>query len=355
MAAMAALAALAAMVVVGSHATLSPSATLFNTHLPVDQRGEKLITGEASALLHDGAYYFYFNNWDNNSAPGTNCCNTTEGCASCCATGASSPYQKNHTVQVYRTTDFTQWENLGVALPLSSRAPGVEFRPCVVYNAKTDLFVMWYENRAPGLHGYAVATSKTPQGPFITTHHNVDMPDEGKIGDFNLFIDDDGKAYHVRTGFEIVELDADYTAPARHRSSFSTPKRSEGPTMFKRNGIYYITSGTVCCACIGGSSIYVMTSSSVDGPWDYRGDVGSVPGHAYDPHSPNNYVTKAQGSAAFTVGEQVVYLGNQWNSGLREDPPGPRNHDLLYWTVFNFGSDGAIKQVVWEDEVTLFL
>jgi hypothetical protein len=37
------------------------------------------------------------------------------------------------------------------------------------------------------------------------------MPGKGRIGDFNIFVDDNGSAYHVRTGFDIVKLDADYT------------------------------------------------------------------------------------------------------------------------------------------------
>ena len=37
--------------------------TLSNVKLPVDQFGEKLITGEADVLVHEGAYYLYFNNW----------------------------------------------------------------------------------------------------------------------------------------------------------------------------------------------------------------------------------------------------------------------------------------------------
>lgn len=138
-------------------------------------------------------------------------------------------------------------------------------------------------------------------------------------------------AYHVRTGFDIVRLNAEYTGPDAHIGSFQTPRASEGPTMFKRGSTYFITAGTGCCACIGGSSIYVLSSKSVNGPWSYQGDIGSIPGHKFDPHSPNNFVTKAQGSAAFHAGDSVIYLGNQWNSGLKLTPPGPRNHDLLYW------------------------
>ena len=76
-----------------------------------------------------------------------------------------------------------------------------------------------------------------------------------------------------------------------------------------------------------------------------------MPGHAFDKHSPDNYVSNAQGSAIFKIGDQVIYLGNQWNSGLKETPPGPRNHDLLFWTVFRFDDQGRVEQVVWQDEV----
>jgi hypothetical protein len=39
-------------------------------------------------------------------------------------------------------------------------------RPHVVFNPKTNLFVMWFEDRGPGLSGYTIATSVTPGGPF---------------------------------------------------------------------------------------------------------------------------------------------------------------------------------------------
>merc|ERR1712032_949712 len=112
-----------------------------------------------------------------------------------------------------------------------------------------------------------------------------------------------------------------------HVASFTTPKKSEGPAMFKRQGSYYVTAGTECYACIGGSTVYVLSAPTPAGPWTYQGDVGSNP--TFNIHSKDNYVTKAQGSAVFQVGNQLIYFGNQWNSGLSESPPCPRNHDLL--------------------------
>ena len=44
-----------------------------------------------------------------------------------------------------------------------------------------------------------------------------------------------------------------------------------------------------------------------------------------------------------------MWCGNQWNSGLSETPPGPRMHDLLYWTKLNFNPNGTIQQVVYSE------
>ena len=300
----------------GANAALK-TATLSNVLLPTDQYGAPLITGEASVMAHGGEFWFYFNDWG--SCPGVDCCAAEAGCASCCFDSppeplrpCQNPYGLNHTVQSYRTSDFVTWENMGVALSLTHRPSGVEFRPCVVYNERTRLFIMWYEDRASGLSGYSIATSHTPQGPFTTTHTNVGMPGAGKIGDYSIFVDDDGAAYHVRTRFDIVRLDENYTAAAKYVASLPTsPKRSEAPTMFKRHGTYYITVGTDCCACTGGSNVYVYSAPAPEGPWVYHGDVGSNP-TPFDPHSPHNYVTKAQGSAVFQVRLPSGVLSLPW-------------------------------------------
>jgi hypothetical protein len=352
------------------------SATLSNIKLPVDQYGEKLITGEADVLHKDGVYYLYFNNWG--TCPGVNCCDDPKGCATCCFNNpphpytpgcdskvpgnGSDPYGTQHTIQAYKTTDFSSFQNLGIALALDARLPGVEFRPHVVFNKKTSKYVMWYEDRGSNLKGYAVATSVNPGGPFKTEHYNVTLPGRGRTGDYDIFVDDDGSAYHVRTGFDIVKLNDEYTGGTEHIASFKTPKPAEGPVMFKRNGKYYILTGTGCCACIGGSTIFVDMADSPAGPWTFQGDVGSNP-TPFDPHSPNNFVTKAQASAVFEVaaptgpngeaGEaSFVWVGNQWNSGLSETPLGPRNHDLLYWTVLGFNENGTVKQVEYQEQIT---
>ena len=37
---------------------------------------------------------------------------------------------------------------------------------------------------------------------------------------------------------------------------------TEGPIFFKHGDNYYITQGSGCCACKGGSSIYVFTATA---------------------------------------------------------------------------------------------
>eukprot|EP00928_Gymnodinium_smaydae_P026435 TRINITY_DN20764_c0_g1_i1.p2 TRINITY_DN20764_c0_g1~~TRINITY_DN20764_c0_g1_i1.p2 ORF type:complete len:104 (-),score=10.92 TRINITY_DN20764_c0_g1_i1:22-333(-) len=67
-------------------------------------------------------------------------------------------------------------------------------------------------------------------------------------------------------------------------------------------------------------------------------------------------LAEAQASKVFQVpgpsGTSYVWMGNQWNSGLSENPPGPRNHDLLYWTVLAFNQDGTVKQIEYEEQIT---
>ena len=124
---------------------------------------------------------------------------------------------------------------------------------------------------------------------------------------------------------------------------------------FKRAGRYYVITGSSCCACKGGSSMDVFVASAPMGPYTYLGDVGSSQSAPYDPHSPSNFVTRAQGASVFVVPvadgaqeAQFVWLGNQWVTSAM--PGRPRNHDLLYFARLVFGSNGTIEQLSWQDE-----
>jgi len=273
------------------------------------------------------------------------------------ATNGSNPYGDFHQFVAYSTRDFVSWSYLGVAMPLSARKPGEMMRPHVLWNDKTQLFVMWFEDR-PEV-GYSVATSPTPGGPFKVVKTDVRMPGQGRIADMDMFMDDDGTAYQVRTSFTVVQLTDDYLGPAKLSSEIKPPHGSEAPTMFRRGQWYYVVVGNDCCYCVGGSNAMVMMAKSPMGPWVYAGDIGSVLGHKFDIHSPVNFVTNAQAQKIFSVppaaaapapaasseANSFVWLGMQWNSGLKQTPPTPRHHDLMYFSVLHFNANGTIRQM----------
>ena len=350
--------------------------TLSNLKLPTSSTGGPIITGEASVLRVGRAYFFYFNDWG--SCPGVNCCDSPGGCASCCfahpphpylpgcggASNGSNPYGLFHVVHGYRTLDFETWDDLGVVFRYRY-GQGILFRPHVVYSGATQRFVMWFEDRsceARHCGSYYTASSTQPEGPFGDVQP-VKLPGDGSVGDFDVFVDDDGTGYHVRTGFDIVRLTSELTAPeALVAHGIKAPRASEAPILFRRLDTYYLLVGTGCCACLGGSNLYVFSSSAgVAGPWALLGDVGAAkPEAEWNPHRPDNFVTRAQGSAVFVVdgptceaaNASFVFVGNAWNSGLTSAPPSARNHDLLYFAVLDFDETGRVRHLQRQEAAT---
>jgi hypothetical protein len=338
---------------------------LSNLALPVDTAGNALLTGEATLVQSSGVWYLYTNNWG--GCPGVDCC-TMGKCAACCFSPPSPAYPDacvytaNHSVVVYATTDFETWSFGGVALPVSTRRAGTEFRPQVIPPSPTrSTWLMWYEDRwteGKTNPGYALATSATPFGPFVTADDTVVIPGQGRVGDYDLFVDEDGTCYHVRTGITVVQLNSSCTGPSEV-APYELPNGGvEGPSMFKRGGLYYLLVGLGCCACKGGSNVVVYTASAPLGPFTLAGDVGSntTAGHTFEASSPYNFVTRAQGSKVAVVPAadgtlQYLWLGNTWVSSRS----GARNADLLYWTVLNFDDAGNITQIVRADSAVLSL
>ena len=343
------------------------SITLSNTQLPNDTDGNLLLTGEMSLLNDNGTFFLYSNVWG--GCPGIDCCNVAgfSGCATCCFTKPPlidpCVYTNNHTVVAYKTTDFVSFISLGAVLPPSARLPGIEFRPQVIQCPSTGLYVMWYEDRwSSGTNrGYAVAHSSSASGPFVTVTDSVILPGNGRVGDYDLFIDEvTGVAYHVRTGLTIVELASNCSAPALKEPTEIPNGNVEGPAMFKRLDIYYLLVGQGCCACKGGSNVIVYTANTPLGPWFEQGDVGSnkTDNHTYDPRSPFNFVTRAQQTKVIKIPsdsnpDQWLWVGNAWVTSTL--PGNPRNSDLLYFTLLNFEADGNITQIVRKDECVITL
>lgn len=155
----------------------------------------------------------------------------------------------------------------------------------------------------------------------------------------------------------VAKLSPDYTAFTGEYYAW-TDGSVEGPAMFKRAGVYYITVGPGCCACRGGSDVIVYTAASALGPYVERGSVGrNVSQPVFNAHSPYNYATRAQQTKVVPVpngsgGVSYLWAGNQWvTAGASVGYA--RNFDLMYWSVLNFTADGNITQISWSDTTTL--
>ena len=206
-------------------------------------------------------------------------------------------------VHCYSSKDLYNWKDEGIALKVVEGdhshpiAKGcILERPKVVYNKKTGKYVMWFHLELKG-KGYGsayagVATAAKPTGPFKFLKAgrvnpgkwplNMDKKDQtmetfkgvpgltssalpegvrsedmfkkdfekGQMSrDMTIFVDDDGKAYHIYSSEEnstthIAELTPDYTG---HTGKFvrAFPGRfMEAPAIFKHKGKYYfIASG----------------------------------------------------------------------------------------------------------------
>ena len=88
--------------------------------------------------------------------------------------------------------------------------------------------------------------------------------------DMTLFVDEDGKAYHIfaseyNTTLHLAELSDDYLAHTGRYIRIDPAGYNEVPTLFKKGGIYFmITSG---CSGLAPNEACLFTSTSIWGPW----------------------------------------------------------------------------------------
>ena len=267
-------------------------------------------------------------------------------------------------VQCYSSKDLYNWKNEGVALAVVEDDPNHSItkgcileRPKVIYNKKNNNYVMWFHLEPKGA-GYTgalsgIAVSDKPAGPYTflkairpnagywpvnvkEEHKSGDIPSEGQrfgggdlpahpdslniLGrdmqegqmarDMNLFVDDDGKAYHIYSSEEnstlhISQLNDDYTDCSGTYARFFPGRFMEAPAMFKKDGKYYlIMSGCTGWAPNAGRS---AVASSIWGPWEelenpFKGEDSDL-----SFHSQSTYVLPVPGSK-----DHFIYMGDRW-------------------------------------------
>ena len=220
-------------------------------------------------------------------------------------------------VMCYSSKDLVNWHNCGVALSVTEPAPNqsnnrnfrrrgattdsdiergcILERPKVIYNPVTKKFCMWFhlELKGQGYNAarYGVAVADRPEGPYkflYSSRANAGTwPVEGSpmhfdeylkrdfgtgqmSRDMTLFVDDDGKAYHIFSSEEnftlhIAELTADYLHHTGRYTRVAPGGQNEAPAIFKHDGTYWmITSG---CTGWAPNEARMFSAPNIWGPW----------------------------------------------------------------------------------------
>jgi len=204
-------------------------------------------------------------------------------------------------VMCYASKDLRNWHCCGVALSVvDEKGHDIERgcileRPKVIYNPTTKKFCMWFhlELKGQGYNAarYGVAVADRPEGPYRFLYSQranaATWPVEGSpmnydkflkrdyatgqmARDMTLYVDDDGKAYHIFSSEEnmtlhIAELTGDYLHHTGRYTRMAPGGQNEAPAIFKHNGTYWmITSG---CTGWAPNEARMFSAPSIWGPW----------------------------------------------------------------------------------------
>src|SRR5207248_158565 len=124
--------------------------------------------------------------------------------------------------------------------------------------------------------GFATFTSPDPLGPYIYVGEAklsvaFDTP---RYGDESLFTEgSEGYALYTVIGREgrhaiaIEQLDSTFQFGTGRATLLNIPQWVESPSMFKRQGLYYVAySDPVCAFCTSAGTSYAVGSTPL-GPW----------------------------------------------------------------------------------------
>lgn len=136
-------------------------------------------------------------------------------------------------IKVWRSEDLVNWTYEGLcteeAVTAAAYAPEVRY-----WNGK------FYMYTSPAGQGHYALTSDSPTGPFTVATDNF-----GRTIDGSTFVDDDGRWYFYYAGSQGIQAapmaDPLTVEPEEVQTGAYMGGWTEGPTVFKRGGKYYMT------------------------------------------------------------------------------------------------------------------
>ena len=264
-----------AAAVAARNVTTTKSVRISNSVPKLDTAGGIVNAHDGTYRFHGGAYYYHGAEYGLCHEPaGRGCDLAPDHCG----------FQNDHNVTIWKSPDLSSgsWERVGTAVQCE-QLPGCKilYRPHLVYNPTTALWVLFVNYVAPGGHygGNAVYSAPSPEGPFTLRTRQMALsrlcpgpanPDgkscgaaQGGCGDFDVFVDDDGRGYIVygcQHWNSIEPLTPDFydssprganaTGPAFAFNGTIFPDYfTEAPALFKRRETYYMLYGHCCCFC----------------------------------------------------------------------------------------------------------
>lgn len=298
-------------------------------------------------------------------------------------------------VNCYSSTDLLNWKHEGVALSVSSESGSdiekgcIMERPKVIYNAKTKKFVMWFHLELKG-KGYAaaragIAISDTPQGPYTyigsgrvnpgiypenmtEAERNIswdaeeykewwtpkwyeairqglfvqrDLKDGQMSRDMTLFVDDDGKAYHIYSSednltLQIAELTDDYQKHSGRYIRIFPAGHNEAPAIFKHDGTYWM----ICSGCTGWApnEARLFSAPSIWGPWTQHPNPMRGEGADKTFGGQSTYVLSLSDG-------RYIFMADVWK-------PDSLMYSGYIWLPIEFESDGK-PFIAWKDRWSL--
>jgi beta-xylosidase len=221
-------------------------------------------------------------------------------------------------ISCYASKDLMHWNYEGIALAPNKTDSSSDIhiskvveRPKVIYNARTNKFVMWIHIDKED-YSYAhvgVAISDNPGGPY--KYLKSTRPNEQQSRDMTVFKDDNGKAYLIYSSennntMQICELSNDYLTPTKNYIRIFENQRREAPAMFRHNGKYYLIT-SLCSGWDPNPARYAV-ADSVMGNWQQQGNpcVGNDSATTFN--SQSTYVLPVKNENG-----KFIFMADRWN------------------------------------------
>jgi hypothetical protein len=339
----------------------------------LDTSGDHINAHGGGIMFHEGKYYWFGEHKGAGSEGNT------------ALTGVSC----------YTSSDLYNWKNQGIVMKISTD-PSSEIakgcileRPKVIYNKKTKKFVMWFHLELKGstyasaLTGVAIADN--PLGPYkyLKSYRpnanswpvNFAPPWKARIikedtlkwwtdvwrkeveqglfvrrdfttgqmsRDMTVFVDEDGKAYHIHSAEEnltlhISELSDDYLSFTDKWVVFMPGGHNEAPAVVKHNGKYYmITSG---CTGWDPNAARSFVAPSIWGPWTPLGNPAQGEGNELTFNSQSTFILPVAG-----LSNTHIFMADRWM------PKNPIDGTYV-WLPLRF--ENELPVLKWQDQWTL--